>query len=110
MFRNRKQNRRNRRLISPWNAPLPQSAVAAVTLNAGKMRMTFATPVVVSGVPTSITVQDVLPTTVTVVSSTVVDLTFAAPPVAGNTWKIGERDAALRTTLGGYVASATGTF
>jgi hypothetical protein len=104
-----RKNRRNRFALTPASRPGGTDAVATPTIVAGKMRLTLNVGVSITGVP-AITVMGVAATAAAQVAANVVDLTFAAPPVAGNAYVIPPRDPALRTTNGGYVAAKAGTF
>lgn len=103
-------NRRNRRALAANQIPPSLQATAAVTLNAGKMRLTSNLPLLVDGLPLGIKSDGASPTKVTVVSPTVLDLDFAVAPVAGKLWSIPAGCQELRTQHGGFVAAATGTF
>ena len=99
---NRAQVRRNFPVIGA-------ECAATAAINANKLRVTFASPVVVKGIP-AITVNGAAATAVAVNSATQIDLTYAVNVAAGQTWLAPSRCAGIRTEAGGYVARSTGTF
>ena len=105
-----RSHRRNRTKTDPAIQPKGLDPVATVSLEAGKMRLTFNAPVNVVSLPQTITVNSLKPTSFTVISALVVDLEFATVPVSEDTWEIGLNDPAIRSGSGGYAAPATGTF
>ncbi len=108
--RPRPRNLYNRKKVTKASYPVLPAAVATVTLVAGKMRLTFTQPMVVTGIPTAITGNALHANSVTVISSTVIDLGFAVNPVATNPWVIPAGVQEIKTTQGGTPAAASGTF
>ena len=92
------------------------SILATAAIVATKARLTFAAPVVVTGLPVGITRQaagagpQLLPTAYTVISPTVVDLTYAASVVATDKLTIPSNVPQIRGVAGGYVAASVTTF
>lgn len=105
-----REARRNRRALSPNSIPTAGVLIVAVSLVAGKMRLTSTEDLIIGGVPQSVTSLGVKGTGIVRVSAGVYDVTFAVAPVAAGAWAIGGNDPALRTRNGGFVAAATGTF
>ena len=110
MIRARAKHRRNRRKMTPNAYPAGTAAIAVPTIVATKARLTFDVPVVVSGLPISITDEGNPPTSVTVVSPTVVDLGYAAAVVSTDVLVIPGNVLQIRTSTGGFVAAASYTF
>lgn len=96
---------------------LPGASILAVaTIATAKARLTFNAPVVVTGLPLGITRQaggtgaQLLPTAYTVVSPTVVDLTYAASVVTTDKLTIPSNVPQIRGAAGGYIAASVTTF
>ena len=87
-----------------------------MTISATKARLSFASPVVVSGLPAGITRQaagagpQLLPTAFTVVDAQTLDLTYAASVVATDIVTVPANVAEIRGTAGGQVAATVKTF
>lgn len=107
---------RNRNRVNMQEALAGASLVAVPTINATKLRLTFTAPVIVNGLPTGITRQaagagaQLLPTAVTVVSPTIVDLTYAAALVATDVITVPANVPEIRGNAGGMVAAMQKTF
>ena len=99
-----------RRPLGPQLLPPRLSTTATATLSTGKVVLTFGAPIIVRGLPVSITVQGVAPTAYTQDGPAQITLTYAAPVVTGNvlTWPADALE--VRTRDGGYVAAFTHTF
>ena len=116
MIRRPYRHQRARSHSTPSSQPLLAAAGATLSISANKLRLTFGVPVVVSGIPVSITRQAagagaLLPaTSVTVVSPTVVDVGYAANLVATDVVTIPSNVPEIRAQNGGQVAAATKTF
>ena len=89
--------------------PLIADLAATLSIASAKLRVTTTIPMVISGIPTGITVQGVAPTAVTQVSSTVFDLTYAASVVTTNVAVIPAGVSQVRGNNGGSLAAATVT-
>lgn len=100
----------NRKKVTKASYPVFTAITATVTLVAGKMRLTYPQPVVVSATPAAITANSLHPTGLTVVSSNVVDLAFATPPVATNPWVIPANVQEIKSATGGVTSAASGVF
>lgn len=100
----------NTKALPKADYPVAPAVSATVTLVAGKMRMTFTSPVIVQAVPTAITANALHATTATTVSPTVVDLGFAVAPVATQAWVIPAGVPQIKNSTGGTVAAAGGVF
>jgi hypothetical protein len=91
-----------------------QPSVPAVTWTAAiatlKARITTNIPVVISGLPTGMTVQGVAPTSITMISPTVFDLGYAASVVSTNVLIIDANDPNVRAATGGFLNAGTFTF
>jgi hypothetical protein len=85
-------------------------------INATKCRITTSVPVLVNGIPTTITRQaagagpQLVPTDVTVISPTVFDVGYAAALVATDIVTIPGNVPQVRTSNGGYLAASQKTF
>jgi hypothetical protein len=109
MIRRAIVHRRNRRRLATQQ--LPGGGLVHVTptrFDATHVNLSYDQPVVVSGAP-HFTVNAIGPTATTIISATVVRLTFAADP-ATKPWVQFENDSAVRGFQGGTVAAAAGTF
>ena len=89
MIRRPPRHTPNRTRLNVQNQPpLPGIAATTWALNTGKVDITFASPVVLQGLPTAITRQaggagaQLLPTAATQLSATQIELTYAAAVVA----------------------------
>lgn len=109
MIRRKLVTRFNRRRPDPSQLPVA-GAVACVVTSTGttNVTLTFDRPVVVNGTFGN-TVETLTLVSQTVVSPTVVTQVWSGN-VATHDWAIPSNDPAIRSTTGGYVASATGTF
>ena len=110
MLRKAIVHRRNRFALDPSTRPLGTSATSTNTVSANKWSVAFSVPVVVKGLPTDWKVNGALPTAVSVVDSQHILLTFAVNVATGQTYVIPAASPNVRTTNGGYVAAAAGTF
>ena len=104
------QRRRNRFKFDPSNRPAGTFASAVNTISANKWAVAFSVPVVVKALPADWKVNGASPTAMTIVDSQHLLLTFAVNVAAGQTFIIPAASANVRTSNGGYVAAATGTF
>jgi hypothetical protein len=105
--RPRAKNVRNRRAMTKTGAPLVLSLVPATcTFSTPNITVTFGARFVLKGIPQWLTDTDKLPTSVTKLSPVSIRLAYATP---GSVTKVvvPERDPALRSTSGGYVAAGT---
>lgn len=100
----------NRKKVTKNSFPVAASLVATVSLVAGKMRLTFSSPVVLNGVPTQIIANALACNSASAVSATVIDCGFAVNPVATNPWTIPATVTAIKSSTGGVPAAASGTF
>lgn len=100
----------NRKKVTKGSYPVLPAIVAAVTLVSSKMRLTFTQPIVATAVPTDITANSLHANSMTVISSTVVDLGFSVAPIATNPWVIPATVTQVKSTQGGALAAANGTF
>lgn len=96
---------------------LPGASILAVaTISTAKARLTFNAPIVITALPLTITRQaagsgpQLPPTAYTVVSPTVIDLTYAASVVATDKLTIPANVPQIRGVAGGYVAASVTTF
>jgi hypothetical protein len=110
MLRNPQINRRNRSTLDPSNRPSGTFAIATSTVATNKWAIAFNVPVIVKALPTDWKVNGASPTSVTVVDSQHITLTFAVNVAAGQTYVIPAGSANVRTSNGGMVAAASGTF
>jgi hypothetical protein len=106
--------RRKRKQTDPSNSPTPLDMAVTLTANANKLRVTMAAPYSLNGLPHfgatgGAHVGTEYPTAATVVSSTVVDLTYAHNVAAANVITIPSHDPALRFKNGAYVAAQVAT-
>jgi hypothetical protein len=100
----------NRKKLAGYSYPAQPALTYTVTLVSSKMRITANVPLVVSAVPTEITANGLHATGYTIVSATVVDLSFAVAPVSTNPWVIPANVVEVRSGQGGMLASGAGTF
>ena len=109
-------HKRSRRSLSPSFYPPGAAVIATATINATKARLTFLAPVSVSSLPVEITRQaagvgaQLAPTAFTVVSPTIVDLTYAASVVATDKLTIPANVPEIHGIAGGVVAASLTTF
>lgn len=114
-FKTRKASR-NRKALAPSFYPPGAAVIASFSIVATKCRLTMSAPVSVAALPVTITRQaagagaQLLPTAVTVVSPTIVDLTYAASVVATDIITIPANVPEIRGVAGGVLAAATHTF
>lgn len=104
------RHRRNRFKFDPSNRPAGTFATTVSTISANKWAVAFSVPVVVKALPADWKVNNASPTAVTVVDSQHITLTFAVNVAAGQTYSIPATSPNVRTSNGGYVAAAAGTF
>ena len=104
------RNRRGRSELDRSTRPLGTSATTTNTISANKWAVAFSVPVVVKALPADWKVNGASPTAVTVVDSQHITLTFAVNVAAGQTYSIPATSPNVRTSNGGYVAAAAGTF
>src|SRR5256885_58610 len=100
MFLANKTHRRNRTRFDPSNVPAGADATATLAIVTGKVVMTLSVACSLKGIP-QVFVQGVAPTAAVMLSPSSCQLTYAAPPVAGNAYVVPGRDPALRTRNGG---------
>jgi hypothetical protein len=106
---------RNRRSLPGVFFPAGSAIIAAITIVAGKARLTLSAPVSVAGLPVEITRQaagagpQLLPTAVTIISPTVFDLTYAAAVVATDVITIPANVPLVRGYTGGALQATTVT-
>lgn len=116
MIRRPPRHQRNRTRLTVSSSPPGAQISTSFSIVATKARLTFNVPVVVNALPLSITRQaagsgpQLLPTAFTVVSPTIVDLTYAASVVATDVITIPANVQEIRGTAGGFVAAAVHTF
>lgn len=110
-------HRVNRNRRDPSAPPSGTFATCTVTLTGSKMRVVASTPLVVTGVPTTFRAAATsggavtqTATAISVVSPTTIDVSFTTGPVTGAGWLIGLNDPAVRSSQGGFLVPATGTF
>jgi hypothetical protein len=105
--RPRAKNTRNRRAPSKSNNPLVLSLVpSACSFSTPHVTAVFASRFVLKGIPQWTTNTNKLPTAVLKQSPTTIRLTYDTPGSVTSV-VVPERDPALRSTTGGYVASGT---
>ena len=110
------KHKRDRKHLDPIFYPPGAAVTAVATINATKARLTFSAPVSVDGLPVSITRQaggagaQLAPTAYTVVSPTVLDLTYAASVVPTDKLTIPANVPQIRGVAGGVVAASVTTF
>ena len=102
--------KRNRRALTRNGMPTGASATATASLAAGKLLLNTSLPLVVTGVPKFVTVNGQSAVSVSQLSPTQIQFTYAVPAVTGADWEVKASDPAMRTSTGGFVASASGTF
>jgi hypothetical protein len=102
-------NRRNRGRFDPSNVPAGSDATPTLAIVTGKVVVTLSVACSLKGIP-QVRVQGQPPTAAVMLTPSSCQLTYAAVPVAGNTYFVPGRDPALRTRNGGYVAAKAGTF
>jgi hypothetical protein len=102
----RKVASRPNQYYSPGGTP----AVATPTLVSTKMQIDFSAAVQVVQLPTDFLVNGQPATGYVQNSPTRITLTYAVAVATGQTWVIPARSLNVRTTTGGFVAAATGTF
>ena len=105
-----KINRRNRFDLDPSNKPLGTFAVTTNTIATNKWAAAFNVPVIVKALPVDWKVNGASPTAVTIVDSQHITLTFATNVAAGQTYVVPAGSLYVRTSNGGMVAAAAGTF
>ena len=105
-----KSRRRNRFDMDPSNRQIGAFAVATSTVSANKWAIAFSVPVVVRSLPTDWKVNGAAPTAWTLVDPQHITLTFAVNVAAGQTYVIPPGSLSVRTSTGGIVAAAAGTF
>jgi len=105
-----RRKQRNRAKGDPAIRAKGTTVTVAASIVAGKARLTFNAPVSVQGLPAGITVAGQSPAAVTIVSPTVIDLTYAAPVAAADVLVLPANEPMLRSQSGGYVAATTLTF
>jgi hypothetical protein len=110
MIRQQSRNRRNRRALRPELGPAVVNATSVATIVAGKARLTFSVPVICRATPFRVTSDGNPCTGFTQVSATVIDLSFAAPPVATDVLIVPPGVQEFRTRSGGGVDASTTTF
>lgn len=114
--RPRPKTHRNRQALRGVDYLPGASIIATAAINATKARLTFAAPVVVTGLPVEITRQaagsgpQLPPTAFTVISPTVLDLTYAASVVATDVLTVPANVPEIRGVAGGFVAAMVHTF
>lgn len=110
------KHKRNRKHLPGTFYPLGAALLAGLSIVATKARLTFNAPVSVSALPVEITRQasgtgpQLLPTGYTVVSPTILDLTYAAAVVPTDVITIPANVPSIRGVAGGVVAAATHVF
>lgn len=110
------KHKRNRKHLPGTFYPLGAALLAAPSIAALKARLTFNAPVSVSALPVEITRQaagagpQLLPIAYTVVSPTIVDLTYAASVVNTDVLTIPANVPSIRGIAGGVVAAQVHTF
>lgn len=114
--RPRPKTHRNRQALRGVDTLPGASITSTAAIVATKARITFAAPVVVTALPVAITRQaagagpQLAPTAYTVISPTVLDMTYAAPVVATDKLTIPANVPQIRGVAGGYVAASVTTF
>ena len=108
LVRSRK-HRRPRSRLDVSNTPSGNDTAAALSLDGGVVVMTVTLPVTVNGIP-QVLVNGIAPTGASQANPVTVRLSYATPAASGDGWVVPIKDGAIRTSNGGYVASATGTF
>ena len=105
--RTRAPNVRNRRSMTKTDAPLTLSLVPAThTFATPHITATFSQRFVLKGTPQWLTNTGKLPTAVVKQSPTTIRLTYDTPGSV-TSFTVPDRDPALRSTSGGYVAAGT---
>ena len=116
LTRPRPSRLRNRQALRGVDTLPGASIGSTAAINVAKARITFAAPVVVTGLPLGITRQasgagaQLAPTAYTVISPTVLDLTYADAVVATDKLLIPANVPQVRGVAGGYVQSSVTTF
>ena len=95
---------------NPFYSPGGTPATAANSVAATKWQLDFSAAVQVVSLPVDFTVTGQPPVSYVQNSPTRITLTYATPVATGQSWVIPTHSLNVRTTTGGYVASATGTF
>lgn len=104
----RKRNSRNRRLRDNSLIARVSDTAATLSVNTGKLQVSFDQPVVITGTP-NITAQGgahvgiAAPISMQIVNQQTIILTYTAVVAAGNTITILNRDPAVRTATAGYM-------
>jgi len=104
------KRRRNRSRLDINNVPNGIQATPTSTLAATKWQIDFSTAVRVPALPTDFLVAGQPPVSYVQNSPTRITLSYTTPVATGQTWTIPSRSMSARTSTGGFVASATGTF
>ena len=116
MIRRPYRHQRARTQLTPSQAPPPPSILPTLTINATKARLSFSAPVVVNGLPISITRQaagvgaQLAPTAYTVIDAQTLDLTYAAAVVTTDVVTVPANVPQIRGCTGGPVAATVKTF
>ncbi len=85
-------------------------AVATPTVVSTKCQIDFSAAVQVVSLPTDYLVNGEPPVSYVQNTPTRITLTYTTPVATGQTWVIPAHSLSVRTTTGGFVAAATGTF
>lgn len=100
---------RDRRAIDRAVGPVPLNATVTPTVSTVTVTLTFNVPVVWNGDIPNFAVATVTVDTITRVSPTVFTLGLSGSG-AGKAWTMAGNDPTFRTSTGGYVNAASGTF
>lgn len=107
---------RNRQYLRGVDTLPGATITSTAAIVATKARITFAAPVVVTGLPVGITRQaagagaQLAPTAYTVINATTLDMTYAAAVVATDKLTIPANVPQIRGVAGGFVAASVTTF
>lgn len=116
MIRRPYRHQRSRSQLTASQSGINQGVVATIAKDNNNVKLTFSAPVVISGLPVSITKQingagtKYPPTSYIVNSPTDVDLVYAANATVGDIVTIPANVLEIRSFAGGPVAAATKTF
>lgn len=100
---------RNRRAIDRAVGPVPLFATVTPTVSTTTVTLTMNVPVVWNGDIPAFTVATVTVDAITRVSPTIFTLTLSGSG-AGKAWTMAGNDPTFRTSTGGFVNAAAGTF